>query len=123
MNTPILSRRGLLYGLLSTAAAAAIRPLPLHASLPRIVGDGIHDDAAGLQALIDGNPVEIVKNCVSRCKKVLDFENGHFSVSRGLHFRGDGWEIRNCNMTATDGFPDNEGMLNIHKLESNSVDH
>lgn len=27
-------------------------------ALPRLVGDGIHDDTAGLQALIDGRPLE-----------------------------------------------------------------
>lgn len=50
-----LTRRTLLRGLLTVAAATVI-PLPAGLIAPRIVGDGIHDDWAGLQAAIEGKP-------------------------------------------------------------------
>ena len=54
-----LSRRGFLRGLAGAAAVAVLAPvveLVARETLPRIVGDGIHDDTAGLQAAIDGKP-------------------------------------------------------------------
>jgi hypothetical protein len=50
-----VSRRSFLGGILALTAVA-VAPKVMAEPLPRIVGDGVHDDTAGLQALFDGNP-------------------------------------------------------------------
>lgn len=50
-----VSRRSFLGGILALTAVA-VAPKVMAEPLPRIVGDGVHDDTAGLQALFDGRP-------------------------------------------------------------------
>lgn len=55
-----LSRRSFLGGALALMAAPVVaKYIPI---LPRLVGDGHHDDTAGLNALFAGEPVDIVRD-------------------------------------------------------------
>ena len=58
-----LTRRSFLRGLLTVAAVSIAPATILHADIPRIVGDGIHDDTLGLQAALDGKPF-VCEGCV-----------------------------------------------------------
>lgn len=51
-----LSRRGFLIGMAAVGAVASL-PFDAVAGIPVIVGDGVHDDTAALQALLDGKDV------------------------------------------------------------------
>jgi hypothetical protein len=55
-----LSRRSLLCGIASVAAVAVIPSIAVAAlapNLPVLYGDGIHDDAPAIQAIVDHKPV------------------------------------------------------------------
>ena len=80
-----LSRRSFLGGALAVAGAAAL-PSVAWASVPTIHGDGIHDDTAGLQALLDGKPFRVAGNgpmCVRRDGFIF-LHNGSFRISDTL---------------------------------------
>lgn len=102
------TRRGFLGALLAAAAAPAIVRAD---SLMKIVaprqglilwGDGIHDDAAALQALIDGKPVDVrhrgfhrsesgrvlVADAQILVSKPIDLRNARGFEFVGCHFRG-----------------------------------
>jgi hypothetical protein len=52
-----MNRRSFLRGMLGVAALSIVpAPLLSQANIPRIVGDGVHDDTAGIQAALDGQP-------------------------------------------------------------------
>ena len=69
-----VNRRSFFKLLAGGAVVAAMPSLALnHANVPIIWGDGKHDDAAGLQSLIDGKEVE--------------FKNPE--LARGMGWRGD----------------------------------
>lgn len=53
-----LSRRTFLIGSLALAGASVV-PVDAWAGMPRIVGDGVHDDAPGFNALLAGEPVNV----------------------------------------------------------------
>src|SRR5690242_8948130 len=59
MEQPSISRRTFFGGAIALAAASAL-PLSAFAEpVPLICGDGVHDDTAGLQALLDGKPFRV----------------------------------------------------------------
>jgi hypothetical protein len=78
-----LSRRSFLGGVLALSAATLVVPrLPL----PRIVGDGIHDDAPGLNALLCGDPVSIEASGITLSSEGnCLIRNGCFRMSGPLH--------------------------------------
>lgn len=62
------TRRGLIAGLASLVAAPALvraeSLMPISVlPLPHIVGDGVHDDWAGIQALLNGEPYTVADGC------------------------------------------------------------
>lgn len=80
-----MNRRTFLRGLL-TVTAVSIAPVTLGDSgIPRIVGDGIHDDAAGIQAAIDGLPFE-ANGLVVRGQNEIRFGDGVFRVTDPIRF-------------------------------------
>jgi hypothetical protein len=96
------TRRGFLGAMLAAAAAPAIiRPaslMPIYIPKPRILtlwGDGIHDDTAALQALIDGERVigldgrpmaGMLAGGVYRLTDTLVFDPGTSVVMLDTHF-------------------------------------
>lgn len=64
----MLNRRKFLGGMLAVSAAAIV-PLTIE-TYPRIVGDGVHDDTAGLQAAFNGQPFIADGFVVRECNTV-----------------------------------------------------
>jgi hypothetical protein len=95
-----MNRRSFLGGFL-TLSVAAVVGIPVEAA-PVIVGDGIHDDWAGLQAMLDGKPFRVDGNCYVahdgiiggklRFTKTLTFPEGSWSF-KDVHFVFDPKEI------------------------------
>lgn len=81
-----LGRRSFLRGVLTVAVLSAVEPIVrLARSVPRILGDGVHDDAPGLNALFRGHPVDIVGDCarIIRGRGVV-LQNGLFRTCSTL---------------------------------------
>lgn len=80
-----MNRRSFLRGALSLGAITAIGPVPAMAALPRIVGDGVFDDTAGLQAFIDNKPFWVDSSSVVARDGIL---SGTFRTTSTLRFIG-----------------------------------
>jgi hypothetical protein len=84
----LMTRRGLIRGLFAAPAVvcmANIMPISATWALPRIRGDGIHDDGPGLNALLRGEPVDVLTPLVRECgDKVLLFD-GAFRTSETIY--------------------------------------
>lgn len=83
-----LDRRSFLRGVLSVAATAlVVRPSDLLA-IPQIVGDGIHDDGLGLNALFGGSPVDILCDAarivVGDDGETVELKNGIFRTTQTI---------------------------------------
>ncbi len=97
-------RRTFLKGLLAVGAGATIVPADSAASIPRIVGDGVHDDAPGLQAAIDGKLFMVDGQCVALRKTTgLYISNGYFFLGRPITVRNNDRpiEIERCVFSST----------------------
>lgn len=80
-----LTRRSFLRGAL-TVAAVSIAPVQAWTpNLPRIVGDGIHDDTLGLQAAFDGKPFLSDGVVVADGAETLWLRGGIYRLTKGLH--------------------------------------
>lgn len=84
-----LSRRNFFGGALALTAVTII-PMADAVAAPMIYGDGIHDDAPGLQALIDGRSFR-VKGAAERCAYragdgSFHINGGRFRLGHGLRF-------------------------------------
>jgi hypothetical protein len=82
------TRRSFLKGLFAVTAVAATGLPNLAPALPRIVGDGVHDDWAGLQACFDGEPFRIENESVVALEGRLS--GGTFRISKTLLINGKG---------------------------------
>lgn len=84
-----VTRRGLLTGLGAFLAAPAIvrasNLMPVKDWLPRIIGDGIHDDWEGLQAALNGEPFQAIGPIFSDAGGV-HLNGGVYLVTRPLVF-------------------------------------
>jgi hypothetical protein len=71
-----------------TAAVGAVAALaPVLSALPRVVGDGVHNDWPGLQAALDGKPFIDVSGLVNiTCdgEKTMHLGAGTFRISETL---------------------------------------
>lgn len=75
------TRRSFLKGIL-TIAVVASGAMPAFSGVPKIVGDGVHDDWAGLQALFDGEPFSVEgQDFIAAGGRI---SGGVFSISREL---------------------------------------
>lgn len=79
-----LSRRSFLRGVLALSVTPALN-IPSFASVPVIRGDGIHDDWAGLQAMLDGEPFRVEGENLVAVDGIVS--GGPFAVSDTLTFR------------------------------------
>ncbi len=93
-----VSRRLFLGGALALVGASVVSGEALASPIPRIVGDGVHDDAPGLRALISRQPVRI-EDAVYAINDdgSIDIGNGHFRLGSPLVFEHvEGLCVRNC---------------------------
>jgi len=95
-----ISRRSLLAGFAVCAAASAAPALATRFDYPTLYGDGVRDDTAGLQALIDGKPVYLADGSLHsptnhiRAGSYTINEPLSFTVTgSGLRFKGKGVTI------------------------------
>lgn len=102
-----LSRRSFLGGaLLIVGAVSAV-------ARPRIVGDGIHDDADGLNALIAGDPVNIETSGVRILERgKIELNGGRFLIGTPLTFTGfSTCSINNAEIIASSAFASNAMII------------
>ena len=112
-----LSRRSFLRGALAVIGATVAPALPSMADIPRIVGDGIHDDTAGLQAALDGKPF-IADDMVIRTADQLKITKGIFKITEMLTIRRDDVTMEYCSLVGTD-LPPHSAMINIEASKVN----
>jgi polygalacturonase len=78
-----MNRREMLKGLAAVAVAGLLPTFPAKAALPfGLVGDGVADDTAAMQAFID--------NAAASGAKTINMPAGTFRVSRTIMFHGQG---------------------------------
>lgn len=86
-----LSRRSFLGGALVLAVATQLPGAALARSeVPWLWGDGMHDDTAGLQAMLDGKPVYVVKDrevITAAEGQPISFSGGQYRISETIVFR------------------------------------
>src|SRR5687768_14897749 len=82
MPTIEVTRRSFLRGAL---AISVVPLLPSLAFVPTIYGDGVRDDAPGLQALIDGKPFNVEGEGFTALEGWIS--GGNFRLERGLIIR------------------------------------
>lgn len=102
-----VSRRLFLGGALAIASASVAPAADaVLAPLPRIVGDGVHDDHAGLTALFHGEPVNIEGAVVSRIgHSAIQFQAGAiFCVGSPLVLDTDSLFLDGGHFRTSDGF-------------------
>ncbi len=97
-----MNRRSFLRGLAAPAIVAAGSLMPVRSIerffLPTLYGDGVRDDTAAIQALIDGKPY--IKNGLIVDSNVLS--GGRFRLSNPIILR-ENWEaqLTNCSFEST----------------------
>jgi hypothetical protein len=111
-----ISRRSFLRGSLTVAAIAVIQPTIALADVPTIYGDGIHDDASGLQALIDDQPFRVDGSVVQASRGVI--RGGEFAIGKTLNIRHGNILIDHCHFVSLPGF---EGAEMIYINQSDGV--
>lgn len=92
-----LTRRNFL-GLFGAAAAVAVVGMPAIASeIPVIMGDGVHDDTAGLRAFMLRQPVRVIDDAVEYFNGSILLKGGKtykisdtVTVPEGVRLRGKG---------------------------------
>jgi hypothetical protein len=83
VKMPDLTRRSFLGGALAVAGASVVPVSALFATVPRIVGDGIYDDWAGLQAALNGEPF-IADDMVVRDATTVFLKSGAYRLTHKL---------------------------------------
>lgn len=91
-----MNRRSFLRGVLALTVAPSL-PL-VGVALPRIVGDGVHDDTDGLQALFAGQPF-VVDSEVVRAQAGL-VSGGTFRLTRTLVIADSRVSMSECKLIA-----------------------
>jgi hypothetical protein len=117
----MLSRRSFFGGALALSAVIAL-PLEAFPFAPTIYADGVHDDTAGLQALLDGKPFRVAGEARAwRSTGKIFLGTGTYLLSDTLHFR-DVKLIDGCGATF-DGrrIPsDRDAIIHIHGSSESS---
>lgn len=104
-----MDRRTFLRGLL-TVAAVSIAPIDnLSVGLPKIVGDGIHDDTAGILAAINGKPFS-ADGLVVRGQSAVQFGAGTFRMTAPMRFETSAVAVRGAEVGATKILADHDGV-------------
>lgn len=90
-----ITRRRFLQGVAALAAVVVLPKLPLPElgpTVPILYGDGVHDDSPGLQALINGEPVDKRDNA----SRMLP--DGTLYISAGTYLIGETVRLRRLNI-------------------------
>ena len=102
-----LSRRCFLRGTIAVAAAVTM-PMAAVSEMfrPLLIGDGVHDDTAALQALLDGDPVDILNDGIRLLRSEgLELQGGVYRLTRTIVLRRDNLTLRNITFNANhDGY-------------------
>lgn len=100
-----MNRRGFLKIAFAAGVAVAAPAALADESLPRIVGDGVHDDTAGLQAAFDGKPFACRDDRIEVKDGHVYLGTGWYLISRPLRISGN-VTGRGCDITllCADGF-------------------
>jgi hypothetical protein len=110
-----VSRRSFLRGALAVTAVAVSQPSLVLASVPTIHGDGIHDDHAGLQALIDGKPFRVADEAGAAFQASSGIiQSGTFAIGETLRLRGEYIRINQCRFLSLPGFK-GDHMVNVER--------
>lgn len=114
-----MNRRSFLRGLLTVTAVSMAPASVLDAGLPRIVGDGIHDDTAGIQAAINGRPF-VADGVVVRNQSRVTFGPGSFRMTAPFEVETSGVWVEGSGHMATRIICDHDGYMASFKECSNS---
>lgn len=118
-----LSRRRFVQLIAGTVTSINI-PLPSVATiLPRLVGDGIHNDAPAINALLDGLPIEVGSlidtTGAGWAGNVFTLPRGHFLLDAPIIIRGvDGFRLNGNGSTLRLGKAD----CCIHAINCNAIE-
>jgi hypothetical protein len=98
------------------ASAPVVLTKALERRTPVIYGDGIHDDAEGLQAALDNKPFICSSDRVQieTVGDTLYIRNGYYLIGRTLHINRDNVYIAHCTIVAAEGFRDEKRALHYH---------
>lgn len=88
-----MNRRSFLRGSLCVAGASVVVAKGIIPNVPRIVGDGIHDDTEGIQAALNGEPFLCDGSVISNATD-LWFDSGNFRLTKTLFVKRDWQSIR-----------------------------
>lgn len=114
-----LTRRSFLRGVLTVAAVTALPAIPL-ADVPVIYGDGIRDDAPGLQAMFNGEPFRIDGEAIVATSSTI--RGGRFALSKTVFIDRDGGSliIDGAEFSALPGYRGTE-MLVLKRVRCASI--
>lgn len=82
-----MNRRAFLLGATALTLAPLVAKVELINNIPEIRGDGVHDDAPGINALLRNDPCRIIDKCVRLLNdNTLHFEAGNYYVKSAIKF-------------------------------------
>jgi hypothetical protein len=107
-----LSRRFFLGGLLAVGAASTVTLAPLLPLRPQLWADGIHDDTKALNALFNGETVDILNDEVRLLSsETVTLSGGLFRVSNALRITRPKTIVYNCEFIRTVAARDDSCIL------------
>lgn len=84
-----MNRRAFLLGATALTLAPLIAKVELINNIPEIRGDGVHDDAPGINALLRNEPCRILDKCVRILNdNTLYFERGNYMLNSAIQLDG-----------------------------------
>ena len=108
-----VSRRSFLRGALAVAACATVSHLQLPGPIPKIIGDGKHDDGPGLNALFAGKPVSIEGEGVQRQGGRIVLEKGFFMINETVRVNTPETYIEHCAIFSGPDLPKGAPAMHI----------
>lgn len=98
-----MNRRSFLKGVFTVSAVAVVPMCPSYAAIPILHGDGVSDDTAAIQAMVNGLPVMVegeVVHCIGMDLAYL--RGGRFLVTDTIHVPLNGHlRISDCTVILT----------------------
>lgn len=119
-----MSRRLVLGGMFGVAVAAGAGPVTASVSIvPTLWGDGIHDDAPALNAIVQGQRVK------NRCAQAIIHPDGELSIIGANLLLRDQWFVpagskilvASCKIMCAPDFPEDRAMIWIEADVSGEI--